>query len=359
MIKNKFFIAFIVFISLFICRELLSREAKIFLAEKQGKVFRWNALYARWDDLPLKSRIMEGNIIKTGETKSQAVIAFGQKAVLTISEDTIVRVTAALFEEEDIKSLKIQVPRGKVWSAVEKLPVSDRKVEIETPNTLAGVRGTVFAVEFSPRDKATEVGVVDGEVKVGSRLASGSVLLRANMSTVVIANKPPVSPRALEEKEKREWQQWKESIPFSDIGIVGGIAEVNAIQVQEASRIVRELGMAKKGTEKVKEDFKHIKSALLLFCNDTKTVPGKLDDLIENPGIPNWKGPYLGAGTTFRDPYGRPYQYRKKKTPGGKEYIEISTFGLVGAAGETYGQEKEIIFIDKLREELNRLRQDL
>jgi len=73
---------------------------------------------------------------------------------------------------------------------------------------------------------------------------------------------------------------------------------------------------------------------------------------MKNPGVNGWNGPYLGAGTNFMDPYGRPYQYKKKVTPGGKEYLELSTFGLIGAAGETYGEEKKIIFIDKLKESL-------
>lgn len=50
------------------------------------------------------------------------------------------------------------------------------------------------------------------------------------MSTVVIANKPPVPPQVLEEKEKQEWKQWKQTIPFSQIGVIGGIAEMNAMQ---------------------------------------------------------------------------------------------------------------------------------
>jgi len=42
----------------------------------------------------------------------------------------------------------------------------------------------------------------------------------------------------------------------------------------------------------------------------------------------------------------------RKKTPGGKEYLELSTFGPIGAAGETYGEEKKIIFLDRLKESL-------
>ncbi|HNS31962.1 MAG TPA: FecR domain-containing protein [bacterium] len=334
-----------------------SQNVRIMLAEKEGDVFKWNGLDGRWDDLPLKSIISQGTILKTGEKKSRAIVSMGKKAVLTISENTVLRINSAMFEKEDIKEVKLQLSKGKIWSVVEKLPTADKKFVVETPNTLAGIRGTIFAVEFVPEGKSTMVGVVAGEVGVGSKMAPGLVLLKANMSTVVIANSPPVSPRALDEKERQEWEKWKESIPFSEIGIVGGIAEINSMQIQEASRIVRELGIAKKGSEKVSKDFESIEAAILLFYGDTKSVPGRLKDLLEKPEVPGWKGPYLGAGTNFMDPYGRPYQYRKRKTPGGKEYVEIFTFGLVGAAGATYGEEKKIIFTDKLYEEVKKLQQ--
>ena len=330
--------------------------ARVTLEMKEGEVFRWNPLEARWDDLPLKSSIGQGAIVKTGEKNSRAVFAMGKKAIVTLSVNSVIRINAALFEKDEIKDIKIQLSKGKIWSVVEKIPAADRKFVIETPNSLSGVRGTIFAVDFLPAVKSTSVGVLSGEVLVGSKSLKETVLLKSNMSTVVVANGPPVSPRALDEKEKMEWERWKESIPFSEIGIVGGIAEINAIQIQEASRIVREVGIAKKGSGKVMKDFDAIGSAILLFYSDTGRVPARLKDLMENGGVQGWKGPYLGSGTNFMDPYGRPYQYKKSKTPGGKEYLEIYTFGLVGAAGAVYGAEKKVLFIEKLAEEAGKLK---
>lgn len=321
--------------------------AEIILGDRKGEVFYWNN---QWSDLPVKSRVAEGSFLKTGKN-SQAVLAFGKKAVVTLGEETAVRIARAMFDDKnEIKEIKVQLPNGKIWSVVEKLPASDKKFEIETPNTLASIRGTIFSAGYSPQGQSTSIGVVSGEVRVASTKTDAYVILKENMSTVVVANAAPVSPQMLEEKEKQEWDQWKKSIPFSGMGIVGGIAEMNAMQVQEASRIVREMGIAKKGSEKVMMDFSAIESGIILFYSDTKQAPLKLKDLLENPGVEGWSGPYLGAGTTFVDPYGRPYQYKQRKTPGGKDYLELSTFGLIGAAGDTYGEEKKIIFVDKLKE---------
>lgn len=329
-----------------------AQENPIILGDRKGDVFYWNSAGNRWDDLPLKSQLAEGAFIKTGRN-SQAVLSFGKKAVITLSEETAIRIARSLFDEKnEIKEIKVQLPAGKIWSVVEKLPSADKKFEIETPNTLAGIRGTIFTTGYVPQEQSTSVGVVAGEVRVASTKTAAYVILKENMSTVVVANAPPVSPKVLDDREKQEWEQWKNSIPFSGMGIVGGIAEINAMQVQEASRIVREMGIVKQNTPKVMKDFAAIESAITLFYSDTKQVPVKLKDLLENPGIENWKGPYLGAGTDFKDPYGRFYQYKQKKTPGGREYLELSTFGLIGAAGATYGVETKHIYVDKLKEKL-------
>ena len=351
-IKLLFAIIPVVFSSVITCR---GEDNIIMLADKKGEVYFWNVAMQRLADPPLKSALAEGTYVATGKGSS-AVIAFGKKAVVTLSESTSVQIKRSLFDENnEIKEVKIDMRMGKIWSVVEKLPSADKKFEIETPNTLAGIRGTIFTTGYAPESKSTMVGVVSGEVGVLStaiKTYAAYVILKENMSTVVVANDPPVSPRVLDEKEKQEWEDWKNSIPFSGIGIVGGIAEINAMQIQEAARIVRELGMAKKGSEKVLKDFEAITNAITLFYTDTKQPPAKLTDLLENPGIDGWKGPYLGAGTTFIDPYGRRYFYKKKSTPGGKEYLELSTGGLVGAAGDTYGEEKKLIFIDKLAGQL-------
>ena len=349
--KKIFFLLFLLFLFPYF---LKCEEAEnIMLFKKKGNVFYWNFLEKKWDDLPEKSNLREGVYVKTGPF-SEAIISFGKKAVITLTENTVIKISRGLFKKGKIKEVKVQVPKGKIWSVVEKLPEKESKYEIETPNTIAAVRGTVFMVSFAQQEKSTRVAVISGEVGVLSRITKGYVLLKENMATTVVFNKPPVPPQVLEEKERQEWEKWKQSIPFSEIGIVGGIAEINAMQTMEASRIVRELGIAKKGTKKVLKDFENIENAILLFYADTGKVPKKLKDLIENPEIPGWKGPYLAKGTNFMDPYGRPYQYKIKKTPGGKKYIELFTFGFIGAKGATYGEERKLIFIDKLDQMLKK-----
>ncbi|MCM8769132.1 MAG: FecR domain-containing protein [Candidatus Omnitrophica bacterium] len=343
---------FIAILSVVIAGLLWAEERPVIsLVSKKGNVAGWNASDRRWEEIAAKSQLAVGSYLKTGK-ESEAVISFGKKAVVTLGSETLIKIRLVLFEQENLKHLQLESRRGRIWSAVEKLPTPEGKFEIETPNAVAGVRGTVFLVSYTPEEQASKISVISGEVGVSSRLVEGYVILKENMSTVVVANKPPISPQVLEEKERLEWEMWKQRIPFSEIGLVGAIAEINILQTEEAARKIREMAIATKGSAKVMRDFENIESAILLYYADTKNVPRRLRDLMENPGVSGWKGPYLGAGTNFMDPYGRPYQYKIMKTPKGKEYLELSTFGLIGAAGETRGEEKKIIFVDSLREKL-------
>ncbi|HPP12709.1 MAG TPA: FecR domain-containing protein [bacterium] len=333
---------------------LLAEEtAVITLASKKGTVLVWEAAGQRWVELPVKSQLSVGAYVKV-EKDSEAIISFGKKAVVTLSENTLIQISTCLFQQGNLKQVRLKSPQGRIWSVVEKLASPEAKFEIETPNAVAGVRGTVFLVGYEPTAEASRIAVVAGEVGVSSKLAEGYVILKENMATVVVANKPPIPPQVLEERERQEWEKWKQSIPFSEIGLVGGVAEINALQTQEAARQVREISLARKGSEKVRQDFESIEAAILLYYADTRNVPRRLKDLMENPGVPGWKGPYLGAGTNFMDPYGHPYQYKILKTPRGKQYLELSSFGLVGAAGETRGEEKKIIFVETLEENLKK-----
>jgi len=44
---------------------------------------------------------------------------------------------------------------------------------------------------------------------------------------------------------------------------------------------------------------------------DMGTFPAQLDDLINDPGNPNWGGPYLNKAVPI-DPWGNPYGYEQK-----------------------------------------------
>ena len=263
---------------------------------------------------------------------ARAILSFGKKAVITVNEDTVLEVKETAINPDGTIRVKTNLTRGKIWSLVEKLKNEKSRYEVETPTAIAGVRGTTFMVTVNPDGQSSRIGVVEGEVGVrnlGEKPAY--VILKENMATVVVYNQPP-QLEAMEARETAEWENWKQSIPFSEIGIIGGMAEIHAIQMEEAAKLVRETGFLKKASGKAEEDFKVFKAALLQYYKDTGSFPtkeqGGLKALLKNPEVEGWKGPYVDPGSNFMDPYGKPYFYRFGKTPKGNIYVEIRSPGL-------------------------------
>ncbi|MBU2496104.1 MAG: type II secretion system protein GspG [Candidatus Omnitrophica bacterium] len=154
------------------------------------------------------------------------------------------------------------------------------RYEVETPTAIAGVRGTAFMVDVNSDGRSSRIGVVEGEV-----------------------------------------------------GVIGGMAEMHAMQMEEATKLVRETGFLKKSSKKADKDFQVFEAALRQYYQDTGSFPtreqGGLKALLKNPGVEDWNGPYVDPGRNFLDPYGKqPYFYPVKKTPKGNVYVEIFSPGM-------------------------------
>jgi len=109
-------------------------------------------------------------------------------------------------------------------------------------------------------------------------------------------------------------------IVIAIIGLIAGIVALNAGRL---------FGEAK--ADKVKADAKVIGDAILLFSKDCGGLPGGLEDLIQNPGVDNWRGPYIQGGVkAIKDPWGKPYVYEPSS---GTPPYRIGSYGQDGAPG--------------------------
>jgi hypothetical protein len=98
-----------------------------------------------------------GTTIKT-DSEAVAHVVFPDNSLMSLSKDTEVVLD---FEENRIKIFQIL---GNTWHRVEKV-LQGNVYEVETPNTLATVRGTEFNVGILP-DGEAEVYVIDSVVDV-------------------------------------------------------------------------------------------------------------------------------------------------------------------------------------------------
>ncbi len=74
--------------------------------------------------------------------------------------------------------------------------------------------------------------------------------------------------------------------------------------------------------------------ALDLFEQDTGRYPEGLEELIADPGVRNWHGPYIKSDTIPLDPWGNAYQYSGSSEQSGSEGMyDLASAGPDGSFG--------------------------
>lgn len=74
-----------------------------------------------------------------------------------------------------------------------------------------------------------------------------------------------------------------------------------------------------------------IESSIETFLQNTGQYPTTLNDLIENPGLPGWTGPYLKESQLY-DPWDRMYIYIPNGTNNSNNF-DIISYGADGVPG--------------------------
>jgi len=74
-------------------------------------------------------------------------------------------------------------------------------------------------------------------------------------------------------------------------------------------------------------------TAIKMYEMDTGRFPGKLQDLLKDPGVANWNGPYLdNTKQVPKDPWNTPYNYKSPGTHNPRSY-DLFSYGRDGKAG--------------------------
>jgi len=127
-----------------------------------------------WKAASNNMKLSQGDSVKTLEN-SLANIIFSD-SVLRMDSST--EVTISNLNKE---SVSVMQTLGRTWSRVLKIS-GISSYEVTTPNAIASVRGTGFAVIFS--ENGTEIKVVDGIVNASS--SNGSINVNANQEIIII-----------------------------------------------------------------------------------------------------------------------------------------------------------------------------
>lgn len=165
-----------------------------------------------WQEASAGMALAPENILKTGAGGYASLVFFdGSKA--SLEGNTIVSVKDLRVErDKDNKpvqaSISLSVILGDIAVKLEKVEMQERKLEIETPGSLIGVRGTFFTVNVD-RAKKTKVKVLRGRVSVKNiktRILQKieEVVLAAGQGTDIEPGRPPLPARNLSTQEISE-----------------------------------------------------------------------------------------------------------------------------------------------------------
>lgn len=150
--------------------EVLS--GKVFEFDKNGKLIK---------ELKTGDSLEEERTIDAG-TGTLANIYFGNGSVLKIDSETKIKIVKGEFQKTSGKlSVKIWLVVGRVYSQIKSLATIDSEWQVETPNTVATVRGTAFGVEFS-KGKSMVI-VTQNKVEVSAKDPATNQIIESSKTT--------------------------------------------------------------------------------------------------------------------------------------------------------------------------------
>ena len=145
--------------------------------------------------------LFNGDRINTSEKASVALL-FIDGSLLKIQESSEVTISAQKKGERELDT-QIDLPLGEVWAKVTR---RDSKFDIETPSSVASVKGTEFSVNVD-QFGTSSLFVLDGLVEFQNEL--GRVMVRRNQKSIAIKDQPPEEPKKLTKKDKKELEEVK------------------------------------------------------------------------------------------------------------------------------------------------------
>jgi tetratricopeptide (TPR) repeat protein len=158
----------------------------------QGTVEARRAGQTQWQPVKLNDSFRAGDSIRVGE-RSRADLQLLNQSVLRLNANSSITVEAP----KEARTGVVDLVRG----AVHFFSRGPNSLEVKTPFTTAGVRGTEFLINLEP--KATQLTVFEGTVVATN--AAGSLTLSDGQSATAEAGKAPVTRIVARPRDAVHW----------------------------------------------------------------------------------------------------------------------------------------------------------
>ncbi len=131
------------------------------------------------------TRLHSGNVLRTGDGASAAMVFTDDKSVLKVRANSKVNIAGEREEASILKTIKLEF--GQLWAKVTR---SSTPFRVETPSGVAAVKGTIFYLLIDPKG-GTIVFCLEGAVELANKL--GKVLVNGGQTGVMNDKTPPTS----------------------------------------------------------------------------------------------------------------------------------------------------------------------
>lgn len=131
---------------------------------------------------------------------SNLKITLNDESVLMLSSRSQLFIDEASFEGQERKGFVAKLGFGKVWAKVKKaLAGSNSKFEVKTDRAVAGVRGTIFRVDYGDTAKAI---IPTQKMRIVVRVVEGRVMVAAQVPKK--AEEPASSNQGTKKGERKQ-----------------------------------------------------------------------------------------------------------------------------------------------------------
>lgn len=139
------------------------------------------------------------------DIKPNELIKTDKKTQVEITMPDVGKVNIALNTEAKIKCsvCLLEVGKGRIHGLIKELK-QKTKFDVKTPISVAGIRGTEYALSVED-DGTTTVVVLDGEVEFSDKENKKTVMVKKNQKSVVKPGALPTDPEEIDPKKILNW----------------------------------------------------------------------------------------------------------------------------------------------------------
>lgn len=209
----------IAFIWIILNPEVVADEVKAQLIIESGDV-QVKSAEGSWTSAENGMDLYESDSIKTGDNTSASIILF-KSSIVRLDSNTEVTINKLIRDAEET-SVEIEQDSGRTWNTVSKISGIDN-YEVQTPTTVASVRGTSFGVYYLADGNIT-VTVGKGTVNV-TTYKDGEVLYSIEVPEYISLTVDPKNPEKPPKSKPVEEDEWFDENQEKDNELIEDLKE--------------------------------------------------------------------------------------------------------------------------------------